>query len=283
MIVTFVTAVVTPAPESGPKCRSAPSIFPFRPLCDKSVTKTHFASDDSVTYPSAVPVTNPPTTMQHANTLTIALGLALGLQVPAFAGTEVPPVAPAPANNGNWCTWLQNKPGTLYKNKENPWLQEFQLEGRFQYQTAYVDGSDVNGQDFNQKYDEYRRVRIGAKAKFLQYFGAKYQVNLVDDARNSCSGGDLDWGYDDIDEAYLSFDLGKALGQSNPFDELQAHLRPPEVHLRPGIPHLLHQAAHRRALRHLQQGLWQLPPDRPDRGSRQGRLEFHRRPLQLHH
>lgn len=151
--------------------------------------------------------------------LPLALTLALGLQIPLIAGQEAAPVQAPPSNPGDWCDWLQNKPGTLYKNKENPFLQEFQLEGRFQYQAAYLDGSDVDGNDFNETYDEYRRFRIGAKGKFLQYFGFKYQVNLVNDSRNVSGGGDLDWGYESIDEAYLSFDLGKALGES-PFDSL---------------------------------------------------------------
>lgn len=158
--------------------------------------------------------------MQTNNATKIALGLALSLQLPAMAGTPAPiEEAPAPAaNNGDFCSWLQNKPGTLYKNKENPYLQEFQIEGRFQYQAAYIEGSNVTGNDVNETFDEYRRVRLGAKAKFLNYFGAKYQVNLVDDGRPS--GGDLDWQYIDIDEAYLSFNLGKALGE-NYFDELE--------------------------------------------------------------
>ena len=157
--------------------------------------------------------------MQTKQQLPLALGLALGLQIPLIAGQEAAPVQAAPSNPGNWCEWLQNKPGTLYKNKENPYFQEFQLEGRFQYQAAYLDGSDVDGNDFNETYDEYRRFRLGAKGKFLQYFGFKFQVNLVDDSRNVSGGGDLEWGYESIDEAYLSFDLGKALGE-NVFDSL---------------------------------------------------------------
>lgn len=157
-------------------------------------------------------------TMNHANLFKTAFGVALALQVPALAGTtEAPAVEPAASNSGDWCTWLQNKPGTLYKNKENPYLQEFQLEGRFQYQAAHVDGSDINNNSYHENYDEYRRVRIGAKAKFLQYFGAKVSLNMVDDTR--FSGGQLDWGYIDFDEAFLSFDLGKAIGE-NPFDSL---------------------------------------------------------------
>lgn len=174
--------------------------------------------------------------MQLNRPLPLALGLALGLQIPLIAGPEAAPVQAAPSNPGNWCDWLQNKPGTLYKNKENRYLQEFQLEGRFQYQAAYLDGSDVDGNDFNERYDEYRRFRLGAKGKFLQYFGFKFQVNLVDDSRNVSGGGDLDWGYQSMDEAYLSFDLGKALGE-NAFDSLmltygrQKFLLSQEAHL----------------------------------------------------
>jgi hypothetical protein len=166
--------------------------------------------------------TNRYTKMKNNIESAIVLGLALGLPAMAVAGTEVPstaaPAAPA-SNPGDWCEWLQSKPGIIYTNKENPFIQELQIEGRFQYQAAYLDGSDVRGNDFSESHDEYRRFRLGAKGKFLQYFGFKYQVNLVNDGRNSSGGGDLDWGYQDIDEAYLSFNLGKALGETG-FDEL---------------------------------------------------------------
>ncbi len=147
----------------------------------------------------------------------IALAAAFGLPALAIAGPEAPPIEAPASNPGDWCTWLQNKPGTLYKNKENPFLQEFQIEGRFQYQYGHVEGDDLNGTDYDEDYDEVRRFRLGVKAKFLQYFGLKYQVNLVND--NRPSGGDLDWGYEDIDEAYVSFDLAKAFGNTG-FEEL---------------------------------------------------------------
>lgn len=161
--------------------------------------------------------------MTHRKHIPLALGLALGLQVPAQAGPEAAPVQAAPSNPGDWCAWLQNKPGTLYKNKENPWLQSFQVEGRFQYQAAYLDGSDVDGNDFNESYDEYRRFRLGVKTDFLQYFSAKVSLNLVNDERNTIvdgQRGDLDWGYDSIDEALLSFDIKKAFG-AGPLDSLK--------------------------------------------------------------
>lgn len=147
----------------------------------------------------------------------MAFAAALTFPTLAIAGPEAAPMVEPASNPGDWCSWLQSKPGTLYKNKENPYLQEFQIEGRFQYQYGHVEGDDLNGVDYDEDYDEVRRFRLGVKAKFLQYFGLKYQVNLSDD--NRPSGGSLDWGYEDIDEAYLSFNLAKAFGNTG-FDKL---------------------------------------------------------------
>ncbi len=159
--------------------------------------------------------------MKYDTMKNITLAFVLGLPGLASAGTEMAPMEPAPVekNSGNFCEWLENKPGIIYKDKENPYVQELQFEGRFQYQLAYVDGSndDPAAGDWSEGYDEYRRVRFGVKMKFLQYFGLKYQLNLVDDGRPS--GGGLNWGYDSIDEAYISFDLNKALNAG--FDDLQ--------------------------------------------------------------
>lgn len=140
------------------------------------------------------------------NTIRTLLGLALSLHLPAIAGPEST-TAPPPFD---WCDWLQNKPGMLYKNKENPYIQSFQIGGRLQYQAAYIDGSDVNGLDYNLTHDEYRRARIEVKSDFLQYFGANFKLNMVNDERRS--NGDLDWGFEDFDEATFSFDIKKAFG-----------------------------------------------------------------------
>ncbi len=136
----------------------------------------------------------------------------------AFAGSEIeitptPPVEPAGA--GDWCEWLSNKPGTLYKG-DNPLIQEFGVFGRFQWQAAYLTGEDVNGYEFSDDYTDVRRFRLGAQMKFLSFFTAKANVNLVDDQR--ASGGDLGWGYEDFDEALLIFDAKKAFG----IDQLDA-------------------------------------------------------------
>jgi len=149
----------------------------------------------------------------------IAFAAAIGLPALAIAGTEPAPIETSVSNSGDWCTWLQNKPGTLYKNKENPFLQSLQIGGRFHYQAAYLEGEDVNGRDFNDTYDEYRRVRIESKTEFLQYFAVKAGINIEGDSRNVAGGGDLDWGYQDFDEAYIAFDIKKAFG-AGPLDAL---------------------------------------------------------------
>jgi hypothetical protein len=148
--------------------------------------------------------------MPTVKPLIIALGTVLGIQPTATAGQEAQVAAPTPSNPGDWCEWYQSKPGILYKNAENPILQGFQISGRFQYQAAYLDGEDVNGRDFNDTYDEYRRVRIETKTDFLKFFSANIKLNMVNDDRRN--GGDLDWGYDVFDEAIFSFDIKKAFG-----------------------------------------------------------------------
>ncbi len=150
--------------------------------------------------------------MRNTNTpLTLAAAMALGLQLPAIAGSEPPPAITdtAAGSSGDWCEWLQSKPGS-FKFPDNPWLQGISIGGRFQYQAAYLDGEDVNGRDFNDTYDEYRRVRIETKTDFLQFFSANIKLNMVNDARRG--GGTLDWGYEDFDEAVFSFDIKKAFG-----------------------------------------------------------------------
>ncbi len=151
------------------------------------------------------------------NHLTHALRCALPVALTGLAcAGELPPVAPAPTGDGDWCEWLSSKPGTFYKNSENPWIQEFGVFGRFQWQAAYLWGEDTTGYDFSDDYTEVRRFRLGAKMKFLQFFEAKANVNLVDDARHSVlpwPGNDsLGWGYEDFDEAYLKFNIKDALG-----------------------------------------------------------------------
>lgn len=128
---------------------------------------------------------------------------------------EAPPelVEQPVANNGDWCQWLQNDPGLLYQNDQNPWIQSFEIGGRFHYQVASLEGTDINGMDFNDTYDEYRRLRFETKTQFLKYFVAEVNVNLVNDNRfRDDPFNELEWGYDRFDEASVEFDIGEAFG-----------------------------------------------------------------------
>jgi hypothetical protein len=145
--------------------------------------------------------------------------LCLGLiQASAFAG-ELPAAtsAPEPAkNDGDWCTWLSSKPGTLYKNPDNPWIQEFGIGGRFHWNAAYISGEDTNGYQFSDTHTEVRRFRLSTSIKFLNYFTVKAYANMVDDATNRIAfwpgGRKLGWGYETFDQAHITFDAKKAFG-----------------------------------------------------------------------
>ncbi|MGB1129052.1 MAG: porin, partial [Haloferula sp.] len=152
----------------------------------------------------------------HATRLGLPVLCAAGVLGNLHAG-DLPSTVieePAESNPGNFCDWLSSKPGTLYKNSDNPWFQEFQVFGRFQWQAAYLSAEDVNGYNFSDTYTEVRRFRLGAKAKFLKYFTVKANVNMVDDASNNLApwpgGRKLGWGYEEFDEALVSFDIKKA-------------------------------------------------------------------------
>ena len=122
------------------------------------------------------------------------------------------------SENPAFCDALKGL-GKIYKNSEHPFLQELTVFGRFQYQRAWVNANDVNGNDFDETHDEFRRARIGVKGKFLDYFDFKANINLVSDDRPT--GGDLDWGYQSFDEALIGFNVKKAFGLEQ-FDKLHA-------------------------------------------------------------
>ena len=97
----------------------------------------------------------------------------------AFAGEVVSVPAPAPCEpSGDWCDALKNI-GTVYKNKENPFIQEVKFFGRVHYQWGYTDGR-INSQNFHGNGDMLRRLRFGTSVKFLNGFKATARANFVD-------------------------------------------------------------------------------------------------------
>ncbi len=152
--------------------------------------------------------------MTQTNKLVTAATLAvLATPLTGLAGDAKTIIEPAaPQQSITACDALKNI-GTLYKNSENPYIQEFKLFGRYQYQVGSIAGNDINGDGFNGNFDQHRRFRLGAQMKFANYFKVKANVNLVVDGR--LVGRDLNWGTPDagfavFDEAKLTFDAGKA-------------------------------------------------------------------------
>ena len=82
---------------------------------------------------------------------------AAALTGAAYAG-PAPVVAEEKSNCGSWCDTLETI-GTVYNNKENPYIQKVKFFGRAQLQYGYIDGEGVDGGKFNEDFEEVRRLR----------------------------------------------------------------------------------------------------------------------------
>jgi len=147
----------------------------------------------------------------------------------AIAGESFAPIhneqlhSDAPeATSAHWCDALKTI-GQIYKSPENPLIQDLKFFGRFQYQGAFVFGEDENGDDFSDSFDEFRRIRVGAKGKFLKYFDFTANINLVDDDRPQ--GDELDFGFQSFDTA-LSPSLTKPISLLRKFSLSNARPSP---------------------------------------------------------
>ena len=125
----------------------------------------------------------------------------------ALSGMVSPLLADS-SDTRSWCDALSDSPGLLYQSDNNPWVQSVEVSGRFHYQAAYVEGKDVNGARFNDRYDDYRRFRLGTEIEFLRFFKAEVESNLVEDRRHRDSPPqELDWGHQDFQRLTLEVDL----------------------------------------------------------------------------
>ena len=125
----------------------------------------------------------------------LAVVLSLNL-VPGYAGeapqVPVPPLEPKQQTLAE--AW--DNLGLLYKNKENPILQEFWLLGRYHGQYHDTDGS--NGQDAGW---ENRRARFGFQAKFFEKLTIHAQA---------ISGSDFDPEYNGFSELWAKWSFSDA-------------------------------------------------------------------------
>lgn len=123
----------------------------------------------------------------------------------AFAGdvTVIPVSEPEPC--GDWCDTLKNI-GTVYKDKENPFIQEVKFFGRAHYQWGHTDG-EIGGADFDGNGDELRRLRFGTSVKFLNAFKLTARANYE-------NGGfrDTSIRYSGFDELNLEYSVGDVAG-----------------------------------------------------------------------
>lgn len=151
--------------------------------------------------------------------------LLSALTIPSFGGDIAADLGNVSSGDptSDFCDAFVNM-GKLYKDDDNPWIQEFKVHGRINFQAATFDGNDVNGRDFETDFAEVRRIRIGNKIKFLDYFNLKFTANMGLD--NRPKGRDLTWGYENLDECFVGIDLKKALNL-NSLDKL---------HLLYGVP-----------------------------------------------
>ncbi|BCX49673.1 hypothetical protein HAHE_35810 [Haloferula helveola] len=124
-------------------------------------------------------------------------------------GAKTPVSQPPSPSGGDWCKSLVDFP-KLYKNDENPYLQELNLYLVYHHQYTYIDGKDRNGRHFNDVYDENRRFWWGFNGRFLDYFKFKFASNASRDL--GPAGGRWQLGHENFRSAYVSFDAGRAFG-----------------------------------------------------------------------
>lgn len=120
----------------------------------------------------------------------------------AFAGTEAKaPASPAvtPKEESVYDRiWSITK---LYKNKDNPFIQDISLSGRAQFEYFKVDSDQGDADDW-----EVRRLRMGAKVKMFQNWVLHGEVDF--DAQNS------DDPYKKLTDAYIQYNHSDALSIS---------------------------------------------------------------------
>jgi phosphate-selective porin OprO and OprP len=143
---------------------------------------------------------------------TLALTAAGALALPAAAGTTetTAPDLTAPAETGHLSAYdrIWSK-FTLYKDDNNPYLQEFSFQGRLQLQGAWGDsdrgsyGSD-DRPNINRWGDdvEVRRWRLGFKSKFFRTWKFEGQIDV---------NPDWDPFYKNIYDLYLTYAPSEAV------------------------------------------------------------------------
>ena len=108
--------------------------------------------------------------------------------------------------NDRLCENLKNF-GELYENPESAGLQQAKLFLSYQHQIGHIDGTDQAGQEFDDSYEEFRRVWMGLNGKFGTFWKFKV-VSQISNDRNAYPGDYRQWGHETF-AANITFDADK--------------------------------------------------------------------------
>ncbi|MEM9479435.1 MAG: hypothetical protein AAGA58_07265 [Verrucomicrobiota bacterium] len=107
----------------------------------------------------------------------------------------------------------------LKDDPESQFLQSLRLFATYQHQFIHVEGTDQNGNDFHDAYEEARRVWWGASGEAFHWWKYKFVSNAARD-RGNFPGGSHQWGHENFRSANIAFQADKALklGRFDSFD-----------------------------------------------------------------
>jgi phosphate-selective porin OprO/OprP len=98
--------------------------------------------------------------------------------------------------------------GQFYENQDSSTLQSAKLFLSYQHQVGHIDGTDKKAQDFDDSFEEFRRVWVGISGKFGSYWKFKV-VSQVSNDRNAYLGDYRQWGHETFRAANITFDADK--------------------------------------------------------------------------
>lgn len=98
--------------------------------------------------------------------------------------------------------------GKFYNNPDASTLQSAKLFLSYQHQIGHIDGTDQTGKEFDDSFEEFRRVWVGLSGKFGNFWKFKV-VSQISNDRNEYPGDYRQWGHETFRAANITFDADK--------------------------------------------------------------------------
>ena len=98
--------------------------------------------------------------------------------------------------------------GKFYNNSDASTLQSAKLFLSYQHQIGHIDGTDQTGKEFDDSFEEFRRVWVGLSGKFGNFWKFKV-VSQISNDRNEYPGDYRQWGHETFRAANITFDADK--------------------------------------------------------------------------